>query len=192
VAALAASLASSAAARAADAEAECPAQPLAQVFKPWHDPGWYALTPNGGFEDGRGGWSLDGAASLIAENEPFHVRAQSDRNALALAPGASATSPSFCVGAAHPTMRFFARNAGALDSKLNVSVLIRDAVGQSRSVLVGAITATSGWAPTPPLAVTANLLAGLGTRDVALRFTPMDGGGNWAIDDVYVDPYAKG
>jgi hypothetical protein len=39
--------------------------------------------------------------------------------------------------------------------------------------------------------VSVNLLSLLGDQDVAFRFAPA-GGDEWAIDDVYVDPYKKG
>jgi hypothetical protein len=37
-----------------------------------------------------------------------------------------------------------------------------------------------------------NLLSVLGDQQVAFRFTALDDGGEWTIDDVYVDPYKKG
>jgi hypothetical protein len=60
---------------------------------------------------------------------------------------------------------------------------------------VGTISATSSWQPTPVdslglnnLLATLNLL---GKTEVAFRFAPADSTGNWSIDDVYLDPYAR-
>ena len=37
-----------------------------------------------------------------------------------------------------------------------------------------------------------NLLTLLHSSDVQFVFTPLDGAGDWSVDDVYVDPYSKG
>jgi hypothetical protein len=92
-----------------------------------------------------------------------------------------------CIGVEHPTLRFFARNTGDPTSVLTVSVVSGDL-----ALPVGVITARSRWAPTPIVPVVVNLLSLLGDQDVAFRFTAADSGGEWTIDDVYVDPYKKG
>jgi hypothetical protein len=55
---------------------------------------------------------------------------------------------------------------------------------------IGLVLAGPAWTPTAPLPLTANLLAVLGEQQVAFRFAAA--GGEWSIDDVYVDPYRKG
>jgi hypothetical protein len=56
---------------------------------------------------------------------------------------------------------------------------------------LGDLGGTSTWQPSPELQLTAtNLLATLSLQRtvMAYRFTPEGTGGQWRIDDVYVDP----
>lgn len=170
----------------------CPEQPLERTFLPWLDPAWYTAAPDGGFEAGAAGWTLAGGAAVVAGNEPFLVGGRDDSRSLALPPGAVATTPAVCIGVEHPTLRFFARNAGSATSALSVSVVFRDLLGVRRTLPVGLVAASHDWAPTPVVPVVVNLLSLLGDQQVAFRFAAPDDGGEWAIDDVYVDPYKKG
>jgi hypothetical protein len=121
------------------------------------------------------------------------VHGADERRSLSLPPGSAATTASMCVGVGHPTLRLFARNRGSVLSPLLVEVLFEDALGLQRALPVGMLAAGPEWAPTLPLPVVANLLPLLpGERTaVRFRFTPAGGGGEWQIDDVYVDPYRK-
>jgi hypothetical protein len=170
----------------------CAGQSLAQTFLPWTDPAWYTPLPDSGFEWTFGAWTLARGAHLVAENEPYYVDSPDDQWSLQLPAGSSAVSAAQCVGVGHPTIRFFARNTGASEATLSVSVVFLDAVGTERSLPIGAITAGPAWAPTPPLPVTVNTLSLLGVQAARFAFDPSDGGGVWSIDDVYVDPYGKG
>jgi hypothetical protein len=170
----------------AHAAGGCPDQPLDRTFRPWLDPAWYAQAPNGGFESGGSGWSLERGAAVVDGNEPFHVGGSGDASSLALPSGGSATSAPVCIGLEHPTIRFFARNTGNPLSVLTVSVVVR-----GRALPVGLISARSEWAPSPIVPVVVNLLSLLGDQQVAFRFSA-GSGGEWTIDDVYVDPYKKG
>jgi len=173
------------------AEAGCPVQPSARTFLPWLDLAKYVRAPDGGLESGGAGWSLLDGAAVQPGNEPYYVGGRGDRRSLRLPAGSSATTAPMCIGLAHPTIRFFARNTGALLSTLRVSVLYRDLTGRWQSLPIVLVTAGSAWGPTLPLPVIANLLALTGDKEVAFRFTPSDGAGGWSIDDVYVDPYGK-
>jgi hypothetical protein len=164
----------------------CPDQPLDRTFRPWLDPAWYAQAPNGGFESGASGWTLERGAAVVDGNEPFNVGGSGDASSLDLPPGGSATTAPVCIGVEHPTIRFFARNTGDPLSVLTVSVVVR-----GHALPVGLITARSEWTPTPVVPVVVNLLSLLGDQQVAFRFSAGDGG-EWTIDDVYVDPYKKG
>ena len=168
--------------------AGCPSQPSDQTFLPWLDPAWYVPAPGGDIEGGAGEWTLTGGAAVADGNEPYLAGEQS----LTLPAGGSATTAPMCVGIEHPTLRLFARNTGDPTSVLAVSVVFRDLLGFQRSLPVGVVAAGSSWAPTPVMPVVVNLLSLLGDQDVAFRFTPVGGGGEWSIDDVYVDPYKKG
>jgi hypothetical protein len=167
--------------------AGCPEKPLDRTFLPWLDPAWYTQAPNGGFEAGSSGWTLERGAAVVDGNEPWLVGGSGDARSLALPPGGSATTAPMCIGVEHPTLRFFARSTGDPTSTLTVSVVLGDL-----SLPVGVVTAGSEWAPTPVVPVVVNLLSLLGDQQVAFRFTAADGRGEWTIDDVYVDPYKKG
>ena len=193
VAALAIALAAPASAAAEGALGACSSPPYEQPFTPWLDFASYVLAPNGDVESGAAGWSLDGGATVAAENESFHVHDAGDTSSLSLPSGSTATTSSMCVDAWSPDLRFFARNTGSLLSTLKVEVLYTDVLGQSRALTVAVLAAGSAWEPTLPVAFLANLvvppLVTDGTTSVAFRFTAQGRWGDWKIDDVYVDPF---
>ena len=167
----------------------CPTQPVAQRFLRWGDLALYAAVPGGSFEPSTPAWTLTGGAAAADGNEPFHIGNASDYRSLRLPSGASGTSPSICLGADHPTLRLLVSNSGgAAGSYLTVSAVVSTG-GQERTVPLATVAADQ-WTPTAPLPVALNLLALALPQSVAFRFDAR--GGNWAIDDVYVDPYGKG
>jgi hypothetical protein len=95
------------------------------------------------------------------------------------------------VGLEHPTLRFFARNTGSALSTLRVDVRVETSLGLVLTLPLAVVVAGSSWQPTLPMPVLVNLLPLLPGQytPVAFRFTPL--GGNWRIDDVYVDPRAR-
>jgi hypothetical protein len=153
----------------------------------------YALAPGGNFESGAGGWLLTGGAGAVAGNEPAYVGSPTDRSSLALPAGSTATSPVMCIDGSYPHFRVFARNTASTKSTLKVEVLYMDGkgkiVGSGSGTVAGTTTA---WQLSNPLTigVTFNTAVAAGAAPVAFRFTP-SGPGNWQIDDVYVDPYAR-
>jgi hypothetical protein len=169
--------------------ADCDEQVLEQPFTQWADPASYVLAPSGTFEQGVGSWDLDGSASISTGDEPFDVHGAGEVKGLGLPAGSSATTGSMCVGIEHPTLRLFARNTGSILSTLKVEVLFEDAGGNLHALPIGLLLAGSQWQPTLAMPIVANLLPLLPGEHtaVAFRFTP--NGGNWRIDDVYVDPY---
>jgi hypothetical protein len=193
VAALAIVLAAPASAATDGVVAACPSSTYEQPFTPWLDFASYVLVPNGGLESGAAGWSLDGGAAVVAENESFDVHGAGDTSSLSLPSGSTATTSSMCVDATSPDLRLFARNSGSLLSTLKVEALYTDALGQSRALPVALLAAGSRWQPTLPVAFLANLAAPPlvtdGTTSVAFRFTPLGSWSGWKIDDVYVDPF---
>jgi hypothetical protein len=166
---------------------DCAQQSLSQTFLPWGDVAWYVPAPDGGLEGGAEAWRLTDGAQVVAGNSPYLAGEQS----LSLPAGASATTTPMCIGVEHPTLRLFARNTGAPLSTLRVSVVFSDPLGVKRSLAVGLVGAGASWSPTPVMPILVNLLALTGDQQVAFRFTAPDDGGEWAIDDVYVDPYKK-
>jgi hypothetical protein len=170
----------------------CDPQVWETPFLPWADPASYVLVPTGNLESARD-WTLSGGAGVVSGNETFHVHGAGEAMSLALPTGSSATTAPICVGLEHPTLRFFARNTGSVLSTLAVDVLFEDAAGEVRSLRIAQLAGGARWQPSLPLPVVANLLALLpGERTpVEFRFRPL-GGGDWRIDDVYVDPWRHG
>jgi hypothetical protein len=172
----------------------CSTETLSQPFQPWFDYSSYATVPGGAFESGQASWSLSGAAAVTPGNESYHLNGPADSSSLALPDGSSAISPSMCVGINNPTLRFMARNGGSPFSTLRVDVLFEDALGNVHSAPLAFVASGSSWQPTLPLPITVNLLTLLPGNEtaVAFRFTPQGAGGDWHIDDAYVDPWGRG
>lgn len=171
----------------------CASEKFEQPFLRWGDAFSYTLSPGGSFEAGAPGWTLRGGAAVKAGNESYYVHGASDGYSLALPNGSSATSASLCVGIDHPSLRFFVRNGGSLLSTLKVDVLFEDSLGDVLTAPVGVIAAGSSWGPTLPQLVAVSLLPLLPDQRtaIAFRFTPVGLGGDWHIDDVYVDPWNR-
>jgi hypothetical protein len=199
VAALAAAAAMTASAAAPAAHAAslglaCP-NPTSQPFLPWNDGAQYASAPDGGFENGAAGWTLAGGARVVTGNEPYMVGGAGQSHSLALPAGSSATSPPMCIGLLSDGMRLFVQNTGAAGSDLRVQVIYHGGAGgllgglgstlgiSDRAVFPG----TKAWQPSPHFAMAGGILPLL-TQSVQFRFTPLSTGGNWRIDDVYLDP----
>jgi hypothetical protein len=172
---------------------DCGPQLFEQPFLGWLDPFHYVLAPDGGFEGGAAGWTLTGGAKVVAGNEPYRVRSETDARSLSLPMGSSATSPAMCIGVDAPTARLFVSNSGSLLSTLRVDVVSRDALGIETTLPVALVLGTRTWQPTLPFPVLANLtslgLVANQTTQVSFRFTPMGVLGGWKMDDLYVDPF---
>lgn len=173
----------------------CDDQALAKTFLPWLDVADYTALSGGDFETGARGWSMSGGGAVADGNSSHYVGGSDDDKSLSLPAGASATSPVICVGITHPTVRFFAkrRSTGPLASlsTLRVDVLFETASGDVASLEIGSVTSDGSWQPTLPLVVVANLLPLLpgDMTPVAFNFTAQ--GGDWSVDDVWVDPYSR-
>jgi hypothetical protein len=174
----------------------CDEQVTSQPFKTqFGDNAYYTLVRGGNFEASTAGWTLSGGASVTSGNESFNVGGASDARSLSLPYGSSATSATICVGIEHPTIRFFTKRhtAGLFGlSVLKVDVLVELFTGDVVTLPIGVIANANSWSATLPTLAIANLLPLLpGERTaIALKFTPILGG-DWSIDDVYVDPYGR-
>jgi hypothetical protein len=82
-----------------------------QPFAQFGDTNSYYALSNNGFESGSTGWTLSGAG-ISKDNEPWFASGPG-RYALALPPGASATSPSVCINLLDPFFRMFAKSMSA-------------------------------------------------------------------------------
>lgn len=169
----------------------CPTNGLSQPFKRWLDYAYYRYAPGGSFELGQPVWSTSGGAKLAPGNEPWYVGTGGDRQSLYLPGGSVAQSPATCVTIDQPTIRFFAKaSSTSLTSQLLVYALSEDSRGNVTQTLVGALTASSSWTPTPvyPLVV-ANLLALLPNNQTPMAFRLVaKGTASWSVDDFFVDP----
>jgi hypothetical protein len=167
---------------------DCTNPPLEQPFAQWHDSANYVLAPQGSFENGTDGWSLN-HATLDSGSESYNVGGAGSHS-LKISPGGSALSPTMCVGLDRPTLRFFARSSGGLLglSTMAVSVRFETSLGLVAELPIGVVLPSGRWQPSLPMPILANLLPLLpgDMTPVQFRFTPV--GGTYWIDDVYVDP----
>jgi hypothetical protein len=173
----------------------CGNQPASQPFAQFGDDSDYTLVPGGTFEPGTTPWLLTGGASVVSGNETFYVNSPSDSHSLSLPTGSSAISPASCTSLAHPTVRFFLRNTGSSSSRLEVTALYPGLIGGVSETGLGELSGSSSWEPSPALGLTlSNLLATLSLDQtvIAFEFTPVGKGGDWGIDDVYLDPFSRG
>jgi hypothetical protein len=160
----------------------CPGE-TAQPFAPWSDYANYAFLPDGGFEAGASGWSLNGAR-VVPGNETYFIHAASDRNSLSLRAGKSATSPAMCISLLSSKMRFVVRGDGG--AKVNVQVIYRGPLSSVLGIFDGGTVSAGGsWKPSPEIAMLGGVLPLL-TASVQFRFTAVNG--TVLLDDVYLDP----
>jgi hypothetical protein len=164
-----------------------------QVFKPWGDQHSYVLAPDGGFEAGGQGWYLGGGAKTVAGNEAFYLNGAADSRSLSLPAGSTVTSPPICMSIDTPVFRLLARNSGDPSSGLKVEATYA-LLGLVRTKTVSTVYGNSSWAPSQQLSTVLSLSTVVGTvipSAIQIRITPVGSGGNWQVDDVYIDPFAR-
>ena len=189
VVALAMSASSASAGLLVKSAPDCTPKPTTQPFLPWGDATPYNLAPGGAFEASGPAWTLRGGASTVSGNEPWKVAGAGHTRSLRLPPGASATSPTICVGLEHPSIRFFAKNNRALLSTLSVEVITETSLGLTVAVPIGVVLPSGQWKPSPQFLVVANLLPLLPGEHTPVQFRVTSVGlGTWSVDDFYVDP----
>jgi hypothetical protein len=171
---------------ASASQAACSYPDAEQVFAKWGDSGYYQLALDGGVEEGGNGWTVTGGAGLVAGNESEFLNGESDDTALSISYGGVATSPKVCVDASTPAFRLMALNSGDDHAKLRVTVSYESGSGNmSRTTDV---RADGEWEPTDPLRLDAK---GAQERVARISFTPKDDEGEWLLDDLYIDPFAR-
>jgi hypothetical protein len=165
-----------------------------QVFKPFDgDANYYYLAPNGGFESGSNGWSLNGGASVVSGNQPFLT---SGSHSLSLPSGSTATGPTVCIGPKDVSVRVFASDEGGTDNGLRLRVLwyglLNTVIGLSD---VTVYPAGGPWAAGGQLDSSGGgnvIIPLLGSTSARIQATPLGSGSNWRIDDLYIDPWMVG
>lgn len=177
---------------AASAQA-CDYSGAEQVFRPWGDNKFYVLAPDGGFEAGGTGWSLGGGATTVAGNESFFLNDAGDKRSLSLPNGSSAVSPPICMSLDTPSFRLLARNTGSPSAGLRVEATYK-LLGLVRTKTVSTVTGSASWAPSQQMSTVLTLSTVVGTlipSAIQIRITPVGSGGNWQVDDLYIDPFAR-
>ena len=145
-----------------------------QVFSDWGDPRSYVLAPDGDFAAGGAGWTLAGGAAVAAES-------------LSLPAGSSALSPSLCISRDTPFLRSMARDSGVAGAKLQVEIVYEGLDARRGRVVAG--DKQEDWDPTQPLGQNFGLATLDGDSSVRVQFTAV--GGDWQVDDLYIDPFAR-
>jgi hypothetical protein len=164
-----------------------------QVFKPWGDQHSYVLAPDGGFEAGGQGWYLGGGARTVDGNESFSLNGANDGRSLALPAGSTAVSPPICMSLDTPSFRLVARNSGDPSSGLRVEAAYA-LLGLVRTKTVSTVYGGSTWTPSQQMSTVLSLSTIVGTvipSAIQIRITPLGNGGQWQVDDLYIDPFAR-
>lgn len=164
-----------------------------QVFEPWGDFHHYVLAPDGGFEAGGSGWALSGGAAAVKGNESFYLNDPGDRRSLSLPNGSSAVSPPICMSLDTPIFRLLARNTGDPAAGLRVEATY-ELLGLVRTKTLSTVEAGSSWAPSQQMSTVLTLSTVVGTlipSAIQIKITPAGSGGQWRVDDVYIDPFAR-
>jgi hypothetical protein len=160
--------------------AACNPSAVSQPFARWGDPAPYELAPGGDFETP--GWTLNGSARRVPGSEPYAATGTLGSWSLALPAGSSAQSPTTCVDAAYPTVRFFIAGTGAVAASI---------VDGSLDIPAGVAVAGSNWLPTPVMVTSSAVLAATsnGVAEVSVRITALSG--DPRVDDVFIDPWNR-
>jgi hypothetical protein len=159
----------------------CNSAILTQPFARWGDAASYELVPGGDFETP--GWTLTGAAQRVPGSEPYAATGTLGSWSLSVPAGSSAQSPSTCVDAAYPTVRFFIAGSGLVAVSL---------VDGNLAIPAGIALAGHMWEPSPVMLTTSPVVALLsgGVAQVSIRITSLLG--DPRVDDVFIDPWNRG
>jgi hypothetical protein len=146
-----------------------------QAFSSWGDPRFYVLAPDGDFAAGGAGWTLEGGATVTLQS-------------LSLPAGSSAVSPPICVSKDTPFLRAMALDSGVGGAQLQVEI-VYGGLGATRSRVVAG-DKDEDWDPTHLLGQSSGL-ATQGGADSSVQVQITAVGGDWQVDDVYIDPFAR-
>lgn len=170
------------------AQAACSYPDATQVFSPWKDKAYYQLAPEGSFAEGASGWTLENGATLVTDEDHRFPEGEEEETAVALPFGASVTSPPVCVDETTPSFRFMARNVGDKGGKLRVTITYENTKKVTKAKNSDVHTDENEWEPTPSLKLETG---DEGERAARITFTAKDPKGEYLVDDLYVDPFAR-
>lgn len=165
--------------------AGCKDPAVSQLFLPWGDASWYAMTPGETPDNFAGtGWTLTGGATIktatLTDGRKGHV--------LDMPSGSKAVSPQMCIGEGEPDARTLIREvAGSLGS--SVAFTPFDLTTDTQIPSMGLFPTGTAWSPSSLVAVLPIDLSGWHI----MQFTYVVGGtGNdFQIYDFAVDPRMK-
>jgi hypothetical protein len=164
--------------------AECAPVPTTQLFSLLGDTNEYFVAPGGSFE-GQNSWALKGEAKV--DDTTLQLLGLVRGHALELDRGASGTSPALCADALRPHLRFAARASNGVGS-LSVEAITGNGTVVPLATIDGADHAR--WSLTGNVALVPPVEVATGdSEDVKIRITAVSG--DWKIDTVAIDPYAK-
>jgi hypothetical protein len=176
------------AALAGPAPAGCTIPATTQAFAQFGDTSNYYLADGGAFEGSKTSWRLSGGAGLVAGSEPFALVSTTHSSALRVPSGATAQSGRFCVSSEIPHLRFVARSAGGGDLTVRIDTYATGgALIGSRTQTVAAAAHTA-WAPTAFIDLDTSAMA---PGEKALAQMTVISHGDWRVDSVFIDPYAR-
>jgi hypothetical protein len=160
-----------------------------QAFFRFGDSSYYARMLNGGFESGTTGWVMSGGAKIVSGNESYYLSGNhSDNHSLLLPAGSSVYSGTVCFALGDWHLRFMMKRLSS-SGGLHVQVIVPSLLGILTVLDGGTVSGSTTWAPSPRLALLlSNVISLVGTKAVAFRFTPVNGG-SYQMDDVYLDPW---
>ena len=164
-------------------------EPALQAFARWDDDRYYLPLAGGRFEADSAAYNFSGGAHLVRGNEPWHVWCSTDKRALSLPAGSSATVTS--VETFLEDVRFFVNAPGIATAELDVAITIDavDEVGNAEPVTVRYRLdgSKAGWSPSPVLELP---IEGpqLVPTSVHVTLTPI-GPGTWNVDELLMDPW---
>ncbi len=174
----------------------CKVRSTTKAFARFGDNADYMTDMNSRFEEGATHWKFTGAASIVADNEPWKVSGTTHTKALRLAPGATAESRTMCLTAGEEKLRFFVKPESANPDPLVLEFIGRD----PKTGYVGRMTFTvnpatltpkmNGWSPTPVIWVPDALNAkirGLPHIEGTLVIKAVKTA--WRVDAIHLDPF---
>ncbi|WP_205698990.1 hypothetical protein [Conexibacter sp. SYSU D00693] len=105
-----------------------------------------------------------------------------------VASGATYDSGALCIGAEHPTFRFRANGTGGT---LEVHARYRDEDGEQQDLVVANLSAATAWLLSDMLDTQVDDIAGAAGARTYVTFRFVATGGDWQVDDLYVDPFVN-
>jgi hypothetical protein len=192
----------------------CQTRALSTAFSQWGDQNDYFTVTDGTFETGAASWSLSGGAKVMLNQQaPWKVNGADHTSGLVLPKGARASAPQTCLAVGEEYFRFFYRAPASRNASMVVTVTASNSVAWLPLQVVLRGTGTAGWFVSPPIAIpnvrpaatmVAARIAAENAANRTVRFAPpppseqffqqvdisfrvLDG--DWAVDDVMVDPF---